>query len=362
MTLRSFFCATSCSVTPVRCSSNLPASFPITQERNMGSVTVPFSHETELCFELRLQEVDGQEQITSTSKLLRLPGHPSISLARPVVHDLLECEMMTPDLNRMAPHLWLVAKPSSDHCNPLHEQLVRGRNIVITEDPELHLCWIDNKVFIKPIPRYLLSWAFWRYYLDDPVADTDPNAKAKLVGAVLGYMRSYNLLVRHESDYWIATKEHLIPVTTTYEEFMIFISCFAEINDGQVSPRYRFGELRLRRLNLWSPLLLKRTYFHKTVWQYSDYLAQYYAPYLFFFSIVSVVLSAMQVGVGAKTDWQLFYSVSAWFSVVTLIVVCLVIVGVVGDFVYLGGREAIYALKHKLFPRKRPSNNSSIKA
>jgi hypothetical protein len=324
----------------------------------MGSATVPFSHETELCSELQLQEVEGQEQITSTSKPLCLPGHPRISLAEPDVRDVLEREIMTPDLNRMAPNLWLVAKPSSDHCNPLHEQLVRGRNVVITENPELHLCWIDSKVFIKPIPRYLLSWAFWRHYLDDSDANSDPEAKAKLIEAVLGYMRSYNFLVRYESDYWIAVKEHLIPVTTTYEDFMIFISSFAEIQDSQVSLRYQFGELRLRRLNLWSPLLLKKAYFHKVVWQYGNYLAQYYAPYLFLFAVFSVVLSAMQVGVAAKNEWQSFYDVSAWFSVATLIVVCLVILGIIGDFLFLGGREAVYAIKHKFFPRRKLSNAS----
>jgi hypothetical protein len=324
----------------------------------MGDSTVPFSQETELCSELRFQEVEGQKQITSTSKILRLPGHPRISLARPDVQDVLEREMMTPDLNRMAPHLWLVATPSSDHCNPLHEQVVRGRNIIITENPELHLCWIDSKVFIKPIPRYLLSWAFWRHYLEDSDADSDsdPRAKAKLREAVLGYMRSYNFLVRHESDYRIAVEKHLIPVETKYEDFIIFISSFGKIQDSEVSPRYRFGELRLRRLNLWSPLLLKKHYFHKIAWQYGDYLAQYYAPYLFFFSIFSVMLSAMQVGVGAKADWQLFYGVAAWFSVATLIIVCLIILVIIGDFAFLGGREAVYAIKHEFFLRKKPSN------
>lgn len=320
----------------------------------MGSAAVPFSRETELCSELQLQEVNGKEQITSTLKLFRLPGHPRTSLAEREVQGVLEQEMMTPDLNRMAPHLWLVAKPSSDHCNPLHEQIVRGRNIVITENPELHLCWIDNKVFIKPIPRYLLSWAFWRHYLDDSDA-SDPKAKAKLQEAVLGYMRSYNFLVRHESDYRIAVQEHLIPAATTFEDFTIFISTFAGIQDSQVSPRYRFGELRLRRLNLWSPLLLRKTHFHKIVWQYGDYLAQYYAPYIFFFSIFSVVLSAMQVGVGAKPDWRAFYGVSAWFSVATLIIVSLVIFGIISDLLFLSGREAVFAFRHKFFPQRKPA-------
>lgn len=323
----------------------------------MESATVPFDRETELCSELQFEEVDGQKTIKSISKNNCLPGHPRVSLARTDVQDLLACELLTLDLNKMAPHLWLVAKPSSDHCNPLHEQIVRGRNIVITENPELHLCWVDSRVFIKPLPRYLLSWTFWHHYMDEG-GNSDSEAKAKLKEAILGYMRSYNFLIRHESDYTIAVKEHLIPVATTYEDFVIFISNFGKIQDNQVSPRYRFGELRLRRLNMWSPVLLKKTYFHKIVWQYGDYLAQYYAPYLFFFSIFSVTLSAMQVGVGAKTDWHSFYGVSAWFSVATLIIVCLVILVIVGDFAFLSGREAVYAIKHTFFPRKKKSNIS----
>ena len=171
-------------------------------------------------------------------------------------------------------------------------------------------------------------------------------------------MRSYCFLVQHESYFRIAIKEHLIPETTKYEDFMIFMSSFGKIQDGQVSPRYRFGELRLRRLNQWSRILLGKPYFHKNAWQYADYLAQYYAPYLFVFSIFSVVLSAMQVGVGAKTDWQSFYSVSAWFSVATLLAVCAVILWITGDFVFLSGREVIYAVSYQFFPRPNSSNAS----
>jgi hypothetical protein len=169
-------------------------------------------------------------------------------------------------------------------------------------------------------------------------------------------MRSYYFLVQHESDFRIAIKEHLIPETTKYGDFIIFISSFGKIQDSQVSPRYRFGELRLRRLNRWSRILLGKPYFHKVVWQYADYLAPY--SYLFVFSIVSVVLSAMQVGVGAKTDWQSFYGFSAWFSVATLLVVCAVILWIAGDFVFLGGREVIYAVTHQFFPRPKSSKAS----
>ena len=324
----------------------------------MGPFEVPFTAKTQLCSDLDLQDVGGQVQITSKPKLRYLPGQPTISLTKPGVLGHLRQEMMTPDLNRMAPHLWLVAKPSSDHCSPLHTQIVRGRNIVITENPELHLCWIDNRVFIKPIPRYLLSWAFWQHYLHDSDSNSPAEEGSSLIQAVLGYMRSYFFLVRHESDYRMAIKEHLIPEGTKYEDFMIFISCFGNIQDSQVSPRYHFGELRLRRLNQWSRILLRKPYFYKVAWQYTDYLARYYVPYLFIFTIFSVVLNAMQVGVGARTDWQSFHGVSAWFSVGTLLVVCVFILWIAGDFVLLSGREVIYAVSHEIFARSKSSNAS----
>ncbi|KFY68887.1 hypothetical protein V496_00710 [Pseudogymnoascus sp. VKM F-4515 (FW-2607)] len=112
----------------------------------MCSNAVPFASDAELCSDLDIQDINGQSQIVSKSRFSSLPGQPAVSLAKPVVLDFLQREMMTPDLNRMAPHMWLIAKPSSDHCSALHEQIVRNRNIVITENPELHLCWIDHKI------------------------------------------------------------------------------------------------------------------------------------------------------------------------------------------------------------------------
>lgn len=322
----------------------------------MAPSAVPFNLEAELCSELELQHVNGKIQITSKTRLRSLPGQPTISLTGSGVSDFMWREMMTPELNRMAPHMWLIAKPSSDHCSALHKQVVRGRNVVITEDPELHLCWFDSKVFIKPIPRCLLSWAFWQHFLYGPDPTSNQEARSNLIEAVLGYMRSYCFLVRHESDFRIAVREHLIPQETNYEDFMMFISSFASIQDTQVSPRYHFGELRLRRLNRWSRIFLGKPFFHKVAWQYTDIFAQYYGPYLFVFSIFSVMLSAMQVGVGAKSNWRPFCGVSAWFSLATLLFMCAVVLWVTAAFVFLSGREIIYAVRHQFFPRRKPSN------
>lgn len=42
---------------------------------------------------------------------------------------------------------------------------LRGRSIVVTGNPELHLVWYYDRVFIKAIPEYILSATFWQHYL-----------------------------------------------------------------------------------------------------------------------------------------------------------------------------------------------------
>jgi hypothetical protein len=55
---------------------------------------------------------------------------------------------------------------SSANINPLHRQRVKGREIIVIEEARLHLVWIHDCIFIKPITRYLLSHVFWETYLD----------------------------------------------------------------------------------------------------------------------------------------------------------------------------------------------------
>ena len=66
-----------------------------------------------------------------------LPGQPRVDLQSPMLGDYLSSNFLTPTLNKLAPSwLWLVAKQDSSHVSPLQHQLVRGREIVITENPE----------------------------------------------------------------------------------------------------------------------------------------------------------------------------------------------------------------------------------
>lgn len=61
-------------------------------------------------------------------------------------------------------HLWYAG--AERPAKPLHEQIMIGREIVITERMDLHLLWTnDRKLFMKPLPGFLLESVFWRTYL-----------------------------------------------------------------------------------------------------------------------------------------------------------------------------------------------------
>ncbi|KAI9695893.1 MAG: hypothetical protein M1836_006010 [Candelina mexicana] len=284
----------------------------------------PFPESTQLNNQLQTIKAD-----TATSYTLirtdnpesdSLPGQPRLRLhSRTLLQDL-EKEFLTPDLDKLAPYLWLIATQSSQHIGPLHEQVLKGRQIVITENPELHLVWTDGRIFIKPIPRYMLSHAFWTTHLTTPRTRSccaspetqheqqPPNA---LLRAALGYMRSYYHLIQYESDLHIAKENRLLPPrldsddnnNVTIESFHAFISNFADIPDEEVSPRYSSsGTLRLSRLNLWTKVFLHRFQFFQLHRQYSEYFARFYAPILFVFGVLTVALGAMQVGLQASSN------------------------------------------------------------
>ena len=76
----------------------------------------------------------------------RLPGNPRIDLGSPHAQliSFLTADLTTPQLNSLAPRMWLMTTQSSSNISPLTHQSVKGRTIVLTEDPRLHLVWIDD--------------------------------------------------------------------------------------------------------------------------------------------------------------------------------------------------------------------------
>ena len=300
---------------------------------------LPNMHGLESPFEKSHELLDA----ASGSPPQLVPGQPMISpTCGPYdIYAYLNGDLLTLDLDTMAPHLWLMSTPSHANISPLHHQIVKGRKILLTEDPRLHLTWIDDRIFVKPLPLYLASYDFWlqnllpqaisRASLDQKPSNATPSEyevqKQRLVASALGFLRSYSHLIRHHSDFDLAMQARLLPPSTTFESFCAFSRRFRDITDTDVCSRYHYGELRLSRLNFWAKILLGRWDYIKIHHQYWQYFQRFYGPLLFLFGFLSVALSAMQVELNAEgfavNKWSGFWTFSRVFSIFTLVLLAL---------------------------------------
>jgi hypothetical protein len=135
------------------------------------------------------------------------------------------------------------------------------------QDPELHLVWRYDQVFLKPIPKCLLSHAFWEFYLGGNSVTIEDELKQNIAKAALGFLRPYAFLIQHTPDFLPATDKSnntlLVPGKVSFSEFVGFISSSKRIADDDVSPRHQFGQLRLTRLNFGSKVVLRRFAFRR---------------------------------------------------------------------------------------------------
>ncbi|KAH6988074.1 hypothetical protein BKA56DRAFT_612797 [Ilyonectria sp. MPI-CAGE-AT-0026] len=248
-----------------------------------------------------------------------VPGHPRVPLDdTTLLWNLLEKEFCAADLDRIAPYLWCMTKQDSKNISALHRQRVKGRNIILTEDPKLHLVWIHDRIFLKPLPQYLSSYTFWRQHLLD---DDDDPRRAHIRRAALGFLRSYYYLIQYESDLRIAQEPSLclVPAAFNWEQFCAFTSNLANIPDDQVSPRYAYGEIRLTRLNSWAPLLIGKMDFQRAEYQYGAYFAGFYGPILFVTCVVSVILSGLQIVATVEQEDVRATETALWISVIAIV-------------------------------------------
>jgi hypothetical protein len=239
-------------------------------------------------------------------------------------HDLpryLDLELKTPKLDQIQSHLWLAGLPRC--ARSLHRQELLGRTIIITEDVNEHLVWVEERFFVKPLPQYLLSFEFWRENL---CADVELHKSA------CGFLLSYAWLVCQESDYRIAMKLGLIPKAVEWEQWTKLVADFLGQIDlrslKDVSDRYKYGELRLTRLNkiyrliLLSPKNLVYGYMSASTW-YKSLFSRNFAWLLAVFAYLTVILSALQVGLATSVlqGSEAFQSASYGFAVTSVVAV-----------------------------------------
>ncbi|KAK4175040.1 hypothetical protein QBC36DRAFT_190798 [Triangularia setosa] len=119
---------------------------------------MPFPKEQQLCAYFDV-EVDAGGIVgakEAKQSVRNLPGWPCVPLNNRVsVEELLHREFYASDLETIAPRLWIMSTQSSTNIEPLHRQRIKGREILVTGDPRLHLVWIHDRIFIKPIPQQI---------------------------------------------------------------------------------------------------------------------------------------------------------------------------------------------------------------
>lgn len=171
-----------------------------------------------------------------------LPGQQSILASK--VSKYLDKELEVSRLNEIDD--WLHWAGRYNNIRPLHRQKLLGREIVITEKTDLHLIWYDNRIFVKPLPAFLLNFEFFEKELCEPV---------ELYKYANGLLWSYTKLIQNESDFRIAKDSQLLPSRDiSWKDWTQFFG-EVEIQLNQRGPkdrrnkRYHFGELRLNRVN-----------------------------------------------------------------------------------------------------------------
>lgn len=309
----------------------------------------PFREDHQLCHHFGLPD----------NSYPRLPGQPRVALDDSIgLTHYLEQEFCASDLETLAPHLWMMSTQSSTNISSLHRQRVKGREIVVTEDPRLHLVWFYNRIFIKPLPEFLLSHKFWMQFL---LSNTSPlgEKRSKIREAALGYIRTYHYLIRHLSDFRIAQSEdlQLVAPSVTYAEFCNLTSAFGSIEDSQVSARWSYGELRLSRLNIYCKIFLRRFHFEQVHGQYGSFFARFYGPLLFVFGLVSIVLNGMQVELAVEqlnnAPWKAFQRICRWFSILGILGITAVAATLLALLMGMLIDEWVFAIKARR--RKRGS-------
>jgi hypothetical protein len=264
----------------------------------------PFEKHYELCKELHYTTtIPSHSSVPEKVRHLHtyalhqtLPDAPRIPLSSQIIPYCLS-DLDTPSLNTLGEKLWWVGP--TPELKSLSEQMTLERNICITEDPNMHCIWTENTSFLKPIPAYLCSFAFWEYLLDPLNDGGDEEERERLRATALGFLRTYARLVQRRSDFNIAVRNDLVPAKVEFEEFIRFISSFDNIPDSQISIRWRFGELILDALNFHSLIHLRKYHLNRYESRYGPYFQRFFPVVLFMFALFSVALSAMQVILGA---------------------------------------------------------------
>jgi hypothetical protein len=281
-----------------------------------------------------------------------------ISTSSGIPHfDLLTSELSPTRIHQRMRYLWLAGRPVPPR--PLHHQLLLGRDIFVSERIDLHLVWGGGRIFVKPIPRYLLNPDFWSAHLSSQAHGN----RTHLRQCAMGFLLSYVALIAYESDFRIATDKGLIPPSMSWSRWRRFVREMLHAQGeskgenhlwGDVAERFIYGELRLNRLNMIEAVLrgpfsrgfLARWTSFGGVYQYTS------AAIIAGTAYILLILSAMQVGLGTTklAGDEVFQAASYRFTLFSILGPLGAVMALVSAFAV----ALLYnAIKTKSFEAKR---------
>ena len=269
--------------------------------------------------------------LPATYQMLSLSEVPSIAGLRTTVTGLNRVddnvrafyanELDVSRLNSIHEHLWLAGLERP--ARPLQQQIAIGRHIVLTESADLHLLWKGNRVYIKPLPEFLLSYSAW--------TDTI-NHHTEIHERASGFLLSYIWLICHQSDLRLAQEHGLLSKTITWESWTNFARSVSQGLDFKtlhgINVRYRHGELRLARIN-WIYRFCSRTRSAQSIipgylpghYHYESFMGSNLGWLVSAGAYIVLVLTAMQVGLATDSlqNDSAFQGASYGFTVFSIL-------------------------------------------
>lgn len=228
----------------------------------------------------------SKTQLNNEPPKLLIPGEyiPSSTASEFLRHSLSQSKA-----NLIYNHLWFAGTP--EKYRTLHEQAIFTRNIILSEEPHLHLVWFKEAIYIKPLPPCLTNFEFFQQC-----------CCGEQYGEACGLLYSYTQLIRYESDFVIAKEKGLLRGDAiTWRQWQAFRLELKSKLDGRwdiLDKRYRYGELRLSRLNFVYTLKCREIKgYHNAYTRYAPYFSRYFTGAILIFAFASVTLTAMQVAI-----------------------------------------------------------------
>ena len=324
-------------------SSLTPFPPELSLEKSVLILDSKLEADAKLISQVAVRSVDPD---AASDRIDYLPGYPNVDLEPSQVYRFLRRQLNTPVIDELYHVLWLFSVKSGRNIDPLHRQRIKGREIVPTEEAKLHLVWTRDRIYIKTMPVCLLNHTMWSVFLGTAATQNWRTAVPSTTnfnegfdrGIALGFLRSYALLIQSPLDFAFAKEAHLFPegLDIDWTSWAKFTAHFYGVQDGQVSKRYRFGQLRLNRLN-WllrviQPKASKSIWFYqRRTWSVGAMIVESMPVLLFAFASLSLILSSMQVALATPAEDLLFAHLNSqnalslqrtfWvFSVATIII------------------------------------------